>query len=183
MEYYITKMVEYYRTPSGLFYKQYTNGKCVRVSRSEYNLTGGASKSPKNKKSKSKSRRSPKTKIVYTPAEQQCIDWVQAKIAENKKLPKGTFQHIGHLVAISYEQARAEHPECGDFFDREKVRKAAAKAARKKSKAKSRRKRRRTRSKKAKGKKSSSRKSATRKSGSRKSATRKSGSRKSSTRK
>lgn len=155
-------MVSYYRTSGGLYYKEYANGRKVRVSRLE-GQTGGAAKkaSPKRSKSRaspkrSKSRASPKrSPIRYTPEEQMCIDYAQAKIDENKKLPKGTFKHIGHLVAVSYEQARAEHPECLDFFDREKVRKAALRKARRASKKKSRRSRKRkTRSKKRVQKKS-----------------------------
>lgn len=160
-------MVHYYRTPSGLYYKEFSDGRKVRVSRLE-GQTGGAAKkaSPKRSKSRaspkrSKSRSSPK-RVSYTPMEQKCIDWAQAKIAENKKSPKGTFKHVGHLVAVSYEQARADHPECADFFDREKVRKGAERAARRAAKKKSRSRKRKSRGKKSRGTKRSKRRSKSR---------------------
>ena len=87
-------MVQYYRTRGGLYYKEYADGHKVRVSKGEFSQTGGAAKkqSPKKSRSKSKSRRSPrKSPMRYTPGEQQCIDYVQAKITENKALPKAAL--------------------------------------------------------------------------------------------
>jgi hypothetical protein len=96
--------------------------------------------------------------INYSKAEQQCIDWAQEKISVNKannldkfkmKNKRGKeFTNIGWLVATSYEETGQAHPECQDFFNREKERKAVLKAQRRASR-KKRRSRRKPRSRKS----------------------------------
>ena len=122
-------MANYYRTPSGLFYKE-TNGVAQRVSRLHYFQYAGAAKVA--------AAATPNAN--YTKEEQKCIDWAQEKIAHNKannlenfKMTnaKGKeFTNIGWLVKTSYEEARVEHPDCAPFYDAERERKVAAKAER-----------------------------------------------------
>lgn len=164
-------MVQYYRTQKGLFYKQYGTGTCRRVSRSEFFQRAGADDVVAAAASA--------PEIKYTNAEQQCIDWAQEKIAENKannldkfkmKNKRGKeFTNIGWLVKTSYEETGQRHPECQEFFDRERERKATIKAQRRASR-KKRRSRRKTRSRKSSRK--SSRKTTARKTTARKSSRR-----------
>lgn len=122
--------MEYYRTPKGLCYKRDRNGSCRRVSMDEYLQRGGA----------------------YSAKEQKCIDLAQEIITKNKALPKGTFKHLGHLVAASYETASSSYPDCAPFYASEKKKKDEAKGLRKKEKAKKRKTRSRSKSKKSKSK-------------------------------
>ncbi len=122
-------MANYYRTPSGLFYKE-DNGLARRVSRLNYLQHAGAAK----------------VLAAVTPGvtlskdEQKCVDWAQEKIAYNKannldnfKMTnaKGKeFHNIGWLVKTSYEEARVEHPDCAPFYDTERERKLKEKEIR-----------------------------------------------------
>lgn len=152
-------MVQYYRTPGGLYYKQLGggSGRKVRISEDEFEQKrGGAAKAKVTKARKSSSRsskkvasktiskkrshkglKSPKNKksgrpvMNYTPTEQACVDYAQSQIGENVKgLKEGKFKHIAQAVAVSYNEMREAHPECADFYDREKARKDALKAVR-----------------------------------------------------
>jgi len=138
-------MVRYYRTPRGLFYKQYGTGNCRRVARSEFFQNAGASSVVAAAASA--------PDIKYTKKEQECINWAQDRIAINKdknldkfkmKNKKGKeFHNIGWLVATSFEETGQAHPECQPFFASEKERKDKLKAARRAAKPKRKRSRKR----------------------------------------
>tara|TARA_R100001163_G_scaffold11087_1_gene10146 strand:+ start:3882 stop:4358 length:477 start_codon:yes stop_codon:yes gene_type:complete len=139
--------MSYYQTPGGLFYKQCAGGQCRRIPRLEFFQKAGA----KDVVAAAASQ----PDINYTKKEQQCIDWAQERVevnkAENMDKFKMTnkkgkeFNNIGWLVATSYEEAGVAHPECQDFFAREKLRKTAAKEARRASKKKRRSRKRKSR--------------------------------------
>lgn len=128
-------MANYYRTPSGLFYKE-DNGFARRVSRLNYFQHAGAAKVAA----------AATPDVNYSKEEQKCIDWAQEKIAHNKannldnfKMTnaKGKeFHNIGWLVKTSYEEARTEHPDCAPFYDTERERKLSLKAERQANKKK-----------------------------------------------
>jgi len=115
-----------------------------------------SSRKASSRKSSRKSARkhTPREKPVYQGEDKICDDYAQAVISKNKELPKGTYPHIAALVAESYKQARAEHPECASFYDSERERKMKEKEAR--------------RSRKTSSRKTSSRKTSSRKSSSKK---------------
>lgn len=80
----------------------------------------------------------PGTKIQVvrnlTPFEQECINFVQAIIEQNKLEIPGTYKHVGHAVAAAYENAHVKNPQCSDFYTAEKSRKLAEREERKKAK-------------------------------------------------
>lgn len=148
-------MVNYYRTPGGLYYKMASNGQRRRVSRAEFTQQGGAD-AP-----------AAKPAIKRTKFEEECIEKAEALIktvkaqnaAQIEKLKgreKGKF--IANLVRETYLKAgeKDNYPECSDVYKKEKERKDTDKASRKAS----RKKRRRSRkpSKKTSKKRSKSRK-------------------------
>lgn len=128
--------MKYYRTSSGYCYKQYANGKSVRVSDTEYSQQGGATTTTTTTKSKSPPKLSAK--------DQKCVDLAQDIIANNKQLwikdgkkDRTKFKHVAALVAVSYDEARKKYPECVTFYDSNKKLRDAAKADRKANKKKS----------------------------------------------
>ena len=113
-------MAKYYRTKTGLFYKEMSNGKKVRVSKEEYLKKAKVSNLRKKKVSRKRTRsRRGRGSRGKRLSRKDCQRKLSKKIRKNtEEYNLGKFQSRQQALAVSYGQVNRKYPECLKYFRR-----------------------------------------------------------------